>query len=227
MDYEKKYKEALEKVKGLLKDQEMALHAREKLANVFPELKESEDERIRKEFIAFIKKRDRSGCDYDYDKWLAWLEKQGEQKPVISNDAIREGIAHFGITQYQIDNWLKKYVDVEKQGEQKSAWSEEDEVELGEIIDFFENGTVKLQHDLSLYASWLKSLKDRVQPKQEWSEEDKHSSERLLGWLDTLINYIHHDALVPLDLRRERMQQVEQLKTWLKSLRPQKQLRLH
>ena len=47
------------------------------------------------------------------------FEKQGEQKPVISNDALREGIAHFGITQYQIDNWLKKYVDVEKQGEQK------------------------------------------------------------------------------------------------------------
>ena len=42
-------------------------------------------------------------------------EKQGEQKPVISDDALKEGIAQFGITQYQIDNWLKKYVDVEKQ----------------------------------------------------------------------------------------------------------------
>lgn len=41
-------------------------------------------------------------------------EKQSEQKPVISDNALREGIAHFGITQYQIDNWLKKYVDVEK-----------------------------------------------------------------------------------------------------------------
>lgn len=40
-----------------------------------------------------------------------------EQNPVISYDALREGITHFGITQYQIDNWLKKYVDVEKQGE--------------------------------------------------------------------------------------------------------------
>lgn len=49
-----------------------------------------------------------------------------------------------------------------KFSEQKTAWSEDDEVMLGEIIDFFENGTVKLQHDLSLYASWLKSLKGRV-----------------------------------------------------------------
>ena len=46
------------------------------------------------------------------------IEKMSEQKPIISNNALREGIAHFGITQYQIDNWLKKYVDVEKQGEQ-------------------------------------------------------------------------------------------------------------
>ena len=72
--------------------------------------------------------------EYEYNqgyvKWTAnallnyakhELEKQGKKRPVISNNALREGIAHFGITQYQIDNWLKKYVDVEKQGEQKSA----------------------------------------------------------------------------------------------------------
>lgn len=59
--------------------------------------------------------------------------------------------------------------------ETKSSWSEEDEKLLNEIIDFFENGTVRLQHDLSLYAFWLKSLKDRVipKPKQEWGEEDE------------------------------------------------------
>lgn len=45
--------------------------------------------------------------------------------------------------------------------EMEKDWSEEDERMLDEIIDFFENGTVRLQHDLSLYAFWLKSLKDR------------------------------------------------------------------
>jgi hypothetical protein len=53
------------------------------------------------------------------DAVFSWLEKKAEWKPVISDDALGEGIAHFGITQYQIDNWLKKYVDVEKQDEQK------------------------------------------------------------------------------------------------------------
>lgn len=55
---------------------------------------------------------------------------------------------------------------LEKQG-QKYTWSEENEKMLDEIIDFFENGTVKLQHDLSLYASWLKRIKNRVIPQQK------------------------------------------------------------
>jgi hypothetical protein len=56
---------------------------------------------------------------WGFQEGVDWLEQQGEQKPIISNNALREGIAHFGITQYQIDNWLKKYIDVEKQGKQK------------------------------------------------------------------------------------------------------------
>lgn len=115
MDYEKKYKEALERAKK-----------GECLENVFPELKESEDEKIRKALIELVKYN--GGClqlldkpfnDVSMDIMLDWLEKQSKRKSVISDDALREGIAHFGITQYQIDNWLKKYVDVEKQSEQK------------------------------------------------------------------------------------------------------------
>jgi hypothetical protein len=66
---------------------------------------------------------------------------------------------------------------------QKSAWSEEDEGILDEIIDFLENGTVKLQHDLSLYASWLNSLKDRYAWRASWEQLDaleyhlKHTNE--------------------------------------------------
>ena len=44
---------------------------------IFPELKESKDERIKREIIEYIK----TGT-YHKD-WLAWLEKQGEQKPPI------------------------------------------------------------------------------------------------------------------------------------------------
>ena len=63
-----------------------------------------------------------------------WLRKQYKQKLVISDDALREGIAHFGITQYQIDNWLKKYIDVEIQGKQKHKFNIGDIISNGQAV---------------------------------------------------------------------------------------------
>lgn len=84
-----------------------------------PELKESEDERIRETLIRFHK----STIDVDGIKGediIAWLEKQ-------------EGCEHI-----------------------KKEWTTSDAVTLKELIDFLENGTAKLQHDLTRYANWLK-----------------------------------------------------------------------
>lgn len=57
-------------------DKEMA----QSLELIFPELKESEDERIRKEILNVFKEFDVGttilGRKYDYAKWIAWLEKQ-------------------------------------------------------------------------------------------------------------------------------------------------------
>lgn len=50
---------------------------------IFPELKESEDERIRKSLIGHLKEcRNNTRSEVmlgEYAKWIAWLEKQGEQ----------------------------------------------------------------------------------------------------------------------------------------------------
>lgn len=56
MDYEKKYKEALERAKGLLEgmDEGDYFASNEDIENIFPELKESEDEKIRREIIEYI-----------------------------------------------------------------------------------------------------------------------------------------------------------------------------
>ena len=48
--------------------------------DMFPELKESEGERTRKELINFVKSH-LAGFP-QCEKYIAWLEKQGEQKPV-------------------------------------------------------------------------------------------------------------------------------------------------
>ena len=50
------------------------------LESLFPELKESEDERTRKEIVRFIRMEVED--EIVGNKWLAWLDKQGEQKPI-------------------------------------------------------------------------------------------------------------------------------------------------
>lgn len=58
------------------------------MLNMFPELQESEDERIRKEIIELI--RDLASSHYminkQYNERIAWLEKQGKQKSVWHNE---------------------------------------------------------------------------------------------------------------------------------------------
>ena len=67
--------------------------------------------------------------------------------------------------------------DIEKQGEKNPAWSEEDEVGLGDALLAIKQArtVAKDENDMGnlWYAErWLKSLKGKVQPKQEWSKED-------------------------------------------------------
>ena len=71
---------ALDVVRQMVVDGQVSQEVAEKY---FPELKESEGERIRKKLVQFFKEKD----EEDFEEWvpkakvLAWLEKQGEQKP--------------------------------------------------------------------------------------------------------------------------------------------------
>ena len=92
-NYEEKYKAAL----GWMQSLYGGLHGatKEEAEKYFPELKESEDERIRKKVIEVLKLNikgaesqmqasrgvDRCFEIYACNKVIAWLEKQGEQKP--------------------------------------------------------------------------------------------------------------------------------------------------
>ena len=83
MDYEKKYKEAIEKATALYKAAEPMSGCNVLLETIFPELEESEDEKIRKELIKYFTKGREflSIIPYNTEEVIAWLEKQGEQKP--------------------------------------------------------------------------------------------------------------------------------------------------
>lgn len=118
MDYEKKYKEALEIAKRCYKDLNnldgvVATMSKDFFEEVFPELNESEDERLRKEIIEFIKVSKPEWKNYsDYSSWIAWLEKQKYHKPKNAykiepkfkvGDWITNNIEIVQITGYDID----------------------------------------------------------------------------------------------------------------------------
>ena len=88
-DYKKKYEELIESIKEA-KERMGGYTFSSVVDKIMPELKESEDERIRKECISIIDAWDKS-CRLQGDycevapKCIAWLEKQGELVNSLSN----------------------------------------------------------------------------------------------------------------------------------------------
>lgn len=70
MNYEQKYKEALERAKKLYGQGAIT----ESFGYVFPELQESEDEKIRKAIIHILKGKINYTSKEDTDKYIAWLK---------------------------------------------------------------------------------------------------------------------------------------------------------
>ena len=86
MTQEEKVEHLLDRVQGLLDNAQKKGHIVirvEDLDNAFPELRERNDEKIRKALMEMVHDRDDLWIDYDIQKEeaLAWLEKQGKQKP--------------------------------------------------------------------------------------------------------------------------------------------------
>lgn len=95
-NYEEKYKQALERARKLATDlpngRNDRLYHVDDLEYIFSELAESEDDRIRKDIISFVEQAIDAGygiIDKERkNKWIAWLEKQGEQKPIEWDESI-------------------------------------------------------------------------------------------------------------------------------------------
>jgi len=96
-------------------DESATFSVRAALETLHPELKEGEDERIRKEIINYFAKGKEylSLCSIGKDDILAWLEKQNSNVDNANKEywrGYREGKQEI----------LDKYAELEKQGEQKS-----------------------------------------------------------------------------------------------------------
>ncbi len=110
-----KYNKALERAKDMLAYKEVR---QEDMEYLFPELEESEDERIRREIIDFLRLPHHQfvGKRYHEKKWIAWLEKQGEQptdkvepkfEPQFKvGDWITDGYIYYKITEILDDRYI-------------------------------------------------------------------------------------------------------------------------
>ena len=203
MDYEKLYKEALKRAKeyhDVDTDNELNVYAKGTMEYIFPELAESDDEKIRKYIINFVEvNKEVNLSTTDADRMLAWLEKQGEQKPIegtfINIDDVRE---HFINEVYRVldadptndraNQIITAFDTLPTTNIQQNIveWSKEDENKRLSVIekleDFYEynhdrysceftsiNSKNNILRDIQDNIDWLKSL--RPQKKQEFKIE--------------------------------------------------------
>ena len=135
---------------------------------IFPELAESEDERIRKEIIDIVEAY-RANCVYEgthkFDDCLAWLERQKEQKPVENSG---KELLYVSNKSYNIG-----YRDGKMAAESEQEWSVEDET----CLEYALWCVMKTRHFVAKDACdldacrcaerWLRTLHPSWKPSEE------------------------------------------------------------
>lgn len=211
---------------------------------IFPELKESEDERIRKSIYALITNQEQGSfgleCNHGatWKEMLAWLEKQKPIEPIDLKtwkyvvDAVlteREGIGQYidsPWTKEMAEKLQKRFGDIEQK---PAEWSEEDKTILCDIIDKlrrFQMTVIGSESErCNEIISWLKSL--RPQKKQGWSKEDIE----MIDWLIRCCESEHSDLCndryghqeIVSDLKRDCRKKWDWLESLKEKVAPQKQ----
>lgn len=180
----------------------------------FPQLRESEDERIRMTLCDMV--RDMPYMEAELrahgltaEKTISYLEKQKEHH-IPWYDYQKSKEAGYTIVPNE------KYEQLIKQKEQNPAWSEKDKKVYSRLLNHYKSlthcvTTADRHKKIGEELNFLKSL--RPQPKQEWSEEDTlmltviiQTLERFGGrgttgmqiaWLESLRNRVGKESLQP------------------------------
>ena len=153
----KAYDEAIKRAKQLYVDG-MPQISRNTTEYIFPELKESEDERIRKELIDYHRSMAAQADDYVHEAWIAWLERQGEYTNFCNKIQVGDKVTRNRDGVLVNLSQLKRVAKPsEKQGKQKASYT-----------------TIVETGDGGINALVTRELPtDGEQKPTEWSEEDE------------------------------------------------------
>lgn len=172
----KRYESALERCRKLYNEAKANGYATdmEDYETIFQELAEPEDERIRKALLKMVYDINNRLIWVDYgihkEDALNWLEKQGNQdnaedveEPDFFDDFRKSDVEVDSNEDGLIAETIR--YKKEKQGEQKTAWSEEDEKFLNVAINILNSSKVytKSPDKYEDTINWLKSFKERFQ----------------------------------------------------------------
>lgn len=182
MDYKEKYNKLVEAIKVLQETNPSDEGIQNWVNDSVPELKESENEKVRKAIIELVKQSSEVLDKQNQNDMIAWLEKQ-EGCEYIKKDWL----------EHIKQSWYKEgFIDGKYNGGTSKEWTINDAATLKELIDFLENGTAKLQHDLTRYANWLKNqfipIEKQGEQKPAWSEEDETILTNIIIMLETGVN---------------------------------------
>lgn len=193
MDYEQKYKDALERAREWHNDQHITIGLKGNLEEIFPELKESENERIKKEILSFLKDFERDHYkNLDFSPWIAWLEKQGEKSTIIDIDKMvkeysqtKDGDFGFPVNcmirayRQGINDALRLSLNLEKQGEQILANSAktckvEPKFKVGDWVIYDENVTMRIVNVEDSYYEVEYTDGGKAFPNMDFVDKNSH-----------------------------------------------------
>ena len=167
------------------------------LERLFPQLIESEDERIRKAILNyFIKCWGNSQddvCGVHVEDIIAWLEKQGNQKPTDIQSI--EKRAHEVFPDDDDENtplyrqaFINGAVDYIDCGCKNIAWSREDEQNLNAALGYIDDEYLR---------RWLKDAIHNKYEKPTCGEEDERIRKDLISHFEETIENIKSEEIVP------------------------------
>ena len=169
-----------------------------------------EDENVRKWLLNLVQSLPDKGLifssydDIEKAKVLAWLEKQDPKK---HEEELEKAYKTADEVQYK-RGYEDAVKDMEKQGKQKPAWSEEDEDVINHLLAICDGAKRYrqqfagcLQEDITKYQTWLKSLKERY----AWKPSDEQMV-TLEYYMHTLVCNSYKETLFSLyqDLKKLR-----------------------